>query len=339
MSALSQAMPLHLANTGTGDLRLCCPQCGTQVCIVREDSEVAPLRTNCPHCGLPIALQDGIWRTMHPTESARLAGTVSAYETVRTAEGRWSADSGFYLALPWHDTTSRFAAQWQIRGSSFSFLQAKILPVLQKRLGKSSLRILDLGAGNCWMSYRLALAGHRPLAIDLCTNAQDGLGAARHYENALGRLFPRFEASMDRLPFADAQFDLAIYNASFHYSQDYAATVREALRVLVPSGFILIVDSPTYPTEADGEAMLREKSAEFMRRFGTDSGNMGGLEFLTPERLAKLEVLGIRWQRFSPWYGIRWALRPMIAKLRGRRRPSAFFIYLGTPALQREASR
>jgi len=330
MTTLSQVMPLHLANTVAGDLRLCCPQCGTQVCTIRDDFEAAPLRTSCPRCALPITLRDGIWHAMHPDESTRLAGTLSAYESVRKIEGRWSADSAFYLALPWRDTTGRFTSQWHIRGLSFSFLQAKIVPVLQRRVGKTSLRILDLGAGNCWMSYRLALAGHRPVAVDLCINAQDGLGAALHYKNALGRLFPRFEAGMNRLPFADAQFDLAIYNASFHYSQDYAATLREALRVLGRGGSILIVDSPTYPKESDGEAMLQEKSAEFTRKFGTDRGNMGGQEYLTPQRLAKLQALEIRWQRLSPWYGIRWALRPVIARLRGRRRPSDFVIYLGT---------
>ena len=41
-----------------------------------------------------------------------------------------------------------------------------------------ALRILDLGAGNGWMSYRLALQGHLPIAVDLLTNDRDGLGAA-----------------------------------------------------------------------------------------------------------------------------------------------------------------
>jgi len=137
---------------------------------------------------------------------------------------------------------------------------------------------------------------------------------------------------MDRLPFANGQFDLAIYNASFHYARDYDATVREAVRVLRPDGAILIVDSPTYRREADGEAMKREKAIAFTRSFGTDLGGMGGQEYLTPERLARLEQIGIRWRRYSPWYGWRWALRPMIARLAGRRRPSQFHIYLGTLA-------
>jgi SAM-dependent methyltransferase len=135
---------------------------------------------------------------------------------------------------------------------------------------------------------------------------------------------------MDSLPFADHQFDLAIYNASFHYSQDYEATLLEAVRVLKPQGAILIVDSPSYRREADGEAMKREKTAEFARNFGTSSGGMGGQEYLTPERLACLEQIGIKWRRYSPWYGWRWAMRPLAARIAGRRRPSRFHVYVGT---------
>jgi SAM-dependent methyltransferase len=141
---------------------------------------------------------------------------------------------------------------------------------------------------------------------------------------------------MDRLPFRAGQFDVAIFNASFHYAQDYEVTLREALRVLRPGGAILILDSPSYRNEADGAAMKREKSAEFLRRYGTDGGNMGGQEYLTPERLARLENIGIRWRRYTPWRGWRWALRPFVARIAGRRRPSQFYVYFGT--LTREAT-
>jgi SAM-dependent methyltransferase len=213
---------------------------------------------------------------------------------------------------------------------SFEFLQKHVLPECMKRIGKQRLRVLDLGAGNCWMSYRLALNGHFPVAVDIGVGRKDGLGAAVHYTTSIGHLFPRFQAEMDHLPFVDGQFDLAIYNASLHYAQDYEGTVREAVRVLRPNGAIAIVDSPTYRRETEGEAMMNENAAEFSRKFGTDSGGMGGQGYLTPQRLARLERFGIRWQRYSPWYGWGWAMRPIRAVLTGRRRPSQFHIYLGT---------
>jgi SAM-dependent methyltransferase len=186
------------------------------------------------------------------------------------------------------------------------------------------------------MSYRLSLLGHLPVAVDLSVSPLDGLGAAGHYWTVPGLSFPRFQAEMDMLPFTAGQFDMAIFNASFHYSQDYEVTLRETLRVLRPGGVILIVDSPTYGHEIDGEAMKREKSNEFLRRYGSDVGNMGGQEYLTPERLARLEKLGIRWRRYTPWHGWQWALRPFLACIAGRRTPSQFYIYLGTVTPERK---
>jgi SAM-dependent methyltransferase len=307
-----------------------CLRCTGSMGTPIQVTDLTTDRRECVECSSAIQAIDGIWRAIPPARARQLAPSLTAYETVREKEGRWSEDAEFYLSLPWRDSTGRFAEQWRIRARSFYFVQKNVLPECIRRLGQQRLSVLDLGAGNCWLSYRLASDGHLPVAVDVGIGRKDGLGAAVHYASSLGRLFPRFQAEMDCLPFADGQFDLAIYNASFHYAQDYEATILEALRVLRPQGAILIVDSPTYRVESDGEAMKREKVAAFASRFGTDAGGMRGQEYLTPERLVSLERAGIRWRRFSPWYGWRWATRPLAARLGGRRRPSRFHIYLGT---------
>jgi SAM-dependent methyltransferase/uncharacterized protein YbaR (Trm112 family) len=312
------------------ELTLCCPVCRGEMEAFITAIEPAPDQLVCDACGSDLLLRDGIWRAIPAGRFARLAGPLSNYEEVRKAEGRWSTHAEFYLSLPWKDTTKQFSAQWRIRAHSFRYMTKNLLPLCARGLGKRYLRILDLGAGNCWMSYQLSLLGHLPVAVDLSTSEFDGLGAARHYRAVSGITFPCFQAEMDRLPFAVSQFDAAIFNASFHYARDYEATLSETLRVLRPGGSILIMDSPTYRNEADGEAMRRDKSDEYLRRYGSDSGNMGGQEYLTPERLARLEKFGIRWRRYTPWRGWRWALRPFFARISGRRRPSQFHLYLGT---------
>jgi len=332
MNASAAIRPEGLQASDWAELRLRCPKCAAMMEAPINLTDFAVDTQECARCGSAIYAIDGIWRAILPGRASQLDASLSVYEAVREAEGRWSENAEFYRSLPWQDTTGRFAGQWMIRASSFDFLRKHILPACIKMIGQQRLRVLDLGAGNCWMSYRLALYGHYPVAVDIGVGRKDGLGAAIHYRSVLERPFPRFQAEMAWLPFADNQFDLAIYNASFHYAKDYEATVLEAMRVLRPNGAILIVDSPTYRVEADGEAMKGAKAAEFTRRFGTDSGSMGGQEYLTAERLARMERIGIRWRRYSPWYGWRWALRPMMARLAGRRRPSQFHIYLGTLA-------
>jgi SAM-dependent methyltransferase len=327
-SAAVRRQPLPADRWAAVTLR--CLRCAGSMGTPIQVTDLASDRRECVRCSSAIQAIDGIWRAVLPARARQLAPSLTAYEVVREKEGRWSQDAEFYLSLPWRDSTGRFTEQWRIRSKSFDFVRKHVLPEFIQRLGQQRLSVLDLGAGNCWLSYRLASSGHLPVAVDIGISRKDGLGAAVHYASSLGRLFPRFQAEMDCLPFADGQFDLAIYNASFHYAQDYEATILEALRVLRPQGAILIIDSPTYRVESDGEAMKREKAAAFASRFGTDAGGMRGQEYLTPERLLSLERAGIRWRRFSPWYGWRWATRPLAARLAGRRRPSRFHIYLGT---------
>jgi ubiquinone/menaquinone biosynthesis C-methylase UbiE len=335
MSAAIQLDPGILPQDDFAPVSLCCPACGKAVTPSGALDDRDRCVFECHGCRFEIEKLDGIWRALRPGRATEIQAPLLAYEKVRTLEGRCSEDPRFYLSLPWQDTSGLFAWQWKIRARSFAYLLAKMIPQQISRSKSRRLRILDLGAGNCWMSYRLALAGHAPVAVDISVNPGDGLGAAKHFQSRLEPMFPRFQAEMDYLPFGAGHFHLAIFNASFHYSQDYRRTIHEAMRVLVANGAILIVDSPTYRRETDGQAMTQENSAEFLRRFGSDEGTMDGRQYLTPKRLTDLESLGIRWTRYSPWYGWRWALRPLLARLAGRRVPSHFHIYLGLPVSDR----
>jgi SAM-dependent methyltransferase len=249
------------------------------------------------------------------------------YQRIRFAEGRGSATAEFYLHLPYKDVTGANQDQWSIRARTFRCFDHQVLPALAA--GRKSLDILDLGAGNGWLSYRLALREHRPVAVDLMTDSRDGLSAAQHFRSNLGVLFPCVQAELDNLPFADGQFDLAVFNASFHYSENYQRSLGEALRCLKSGGAIVIADTAWYSSEASGARMVAERHASFTKRFGTASGAIPSLEFLTDERLQALaQHFGLRWRVLTPFYGLLWAMRPVLAKLRGRREPSTFRIYV-----------
>ncbi len=295
-------------------IRLRCPRCGAGI-----------PEADCGACGFSITLQQGIARALPPESLARFTGFIQQYERVREAEGRGSERAEFYLGLPRGGGALQDPRQWRVRARSHAYLSGRLLAGPGRGAGK----VLDLGAGNCWMSYRLALAGYRPCAVDLVANDRDGMGAARHYLARLPALFPRFQASFDHLPFADAQFDAAVFNASFHYTTDGADALREALRCVRPGGAVIIADTPWYPREADGRRMLDEREQDFRRRHGVAGDSFAMLGFLTDARLQEMgHALSIRWEIHRPWYGLAWALRPVVAKVRGRRRPSRFRMYV-----------
>ena len=307
-----QAMP----EAAVEGIRLRCPRCGARAA---DDA--------CLACGFRFRQQeDGIVDALPPESRARLAKFVAEYEGIRAAEGRGSGNADYYLALPYRDLSGRDPPQWRIRARSHDYLVRHLLP---RGFREDACTVIDLGAGNGWMSHRLALAGCRPCAVDLAVNHSDGLGAARHYLACLPTPFPRFRASFDRLPFDDAQFDVAVFNASFHYCRDGAATLREALRCVKPGGSVIISDTPWYPREDDGRRMLAERRLDFMARHGTSGDALDAIGFLTDARLeAMARALGIRWEVHRPWYGTAWALRPLFAALRRRRAPSRFRLYV-----------
>ena len=247
------------------------------------------------------------------------------YRTIRSAEGRGSQEAAYYRALPYQDLSGKSSAQWAIRGKSYRYFERNVLSQLERKTGRE-LDVLDLGAGNCWMSYRLALRKHRPVALDIFADPMDGLGAARRY----GHCSPIVEAEFDQLPFRAASFDLAIFNASIHYSTDYRRTLNEVRRCLRPDGHFVIIDSPIYRRPEHGEKMRAERHTDFERRYGFRSDALPSLEYFDEPMLAGLaRDLNIRWSVHRPWYGWKWWWRPWKARLLRRRPPSRFWILDG----------
>jgi SAM-dependent methyltransferase len=247
------------------------------------------------------------------------------YRCIRHAEGRGSDGSEYYRALPGCKAGDPNAAMWAMRSRTYSYFEENILLPLEKRMQRP-LDILDLGAGNCWLSHRFSLRHHHTVAIDIFSDDLDGLRCARHYPAPLAVV----EADFNDLPVAAHSFDLAVFNASVHYSSDYNRTFSEVRGCLRPGGIVVVLDSPVYQLRKHGELMVGEKHEEFRKRYGFPSDALPSIEFLDVPALRRLErSAGIEWHIFKPWYGWSWHLRPLKAFLRGRRPPSRFWILVG----------
>lgn len=247
------------------------------------------------------------------------------YRAIRYAEGRGSDDPAYYRALPFQDLSGRNTAMWQMRARTYRFFERRILHPMECAV-RRPLDILDLGAGNGWLSYRLKQRKHNPYAVDIFLDARDGLLAARHYPVSVATVCAEF----DRLPFAAAQFDLAVFNSSLHYSTGYVLTLAEALRCLRPNGRLVVLDSPIYRRREHGLQMVAERHADFERRYGFRSDALPSMEFLDEACLRDLSrALRIEWTIYRPWYGWKWHLRPWRARLSGARVPSRFWILVG----------
>jgi SAM-dependent methyltransferase len=173
--------------------------------------------------------------------------------------------------------------------------------------------------------------GHVGIAIDLRDDNVDGLGAADPIAAEARPRFGRVVGSFEAVPLPDRCCDIAVFNAALHYALDLRATMAEAARIVRPGGRVVILDSPFYPSESDGRAMVADKRRAASERFGALAPDLTALpfiEFLTRDRLmaASPERLPA-WRRHRVRYPVAYELRPLLARLRGRRAPSRFDLW------------
>lgn len=301
-----------------------CPSCRA----VLELADRNLLR--CRREGLEYPCDGGIWRLLDPSLRAATEGFLARYRVVRRSEGWGSDDAGYYRELPFADRTGRHEEIWRLRAVTYRSFERHVLA-----RSAGGLTTLDLGAGNGWLAHRLARRQHRVAAVDLNDDTRDGLGAHIHY--GAPPPFVAVQASYDRLPWPDDFADLIVFNGSLHYSVDYVATLREARRVLRPDGRLVVLDSPFYRRAESGAAMVRERDEALRAAHGDDLPTSDGEGYLTLERLRRLgKQLGIAWQVVTPFYGVRWALRPLLNGLRGLRAPMRLHLVIGRLSAPRD---
>lgn len=292
------------------DWQFICPETGVTLERVAEDTFQSADGT------IAYRRVAGVWQFLPAVREQVLAQFMAEYETVRSAEKRGSLTPAYYAALPYRDLTGQFSADWQIRARSFDCLLQKVLPNTVE-----GLKIVDLGAGNGWLAGRLAAMGANVIAVDLMLNQHDGLGAYRHYQAP----FIPIQAEFLGLPFAKSSADFIIFNASLHYVADFAHLFTDLLPILRPNGSIVIVDTPFYQLQISGEQMVAEREAAFRQEFGFASNAQQSENFLTWDRLKQLsQQHRFTYKTLWPKHPLHLRLRPLKAKLRGRREPARF---------------
>lgn len=132
------------------------------------------------------------------------------------------------------------AARWdQLRGLHVPEREvedalAALLP--DRRIGD----LLDIGTGTGRMLVRFGLRAARATGVDL-SREMLAVARAKLAEAGLRHCHVR-HGDMYQLPFHTASFDLALLYQVLHYAEAPAEVVREAARVLRPTGRLLVVD-------------------------------------------------------------------------------------------------
>lgn len=299
--------------------RLRCPECGGAAFALAGD-------LLCPAEGRRIEGRGGLLPLLSERRREELRPFVEAYRRVRRDEG-WGGSPAYYRNLPLRDGSGRHRAIWRIRARSYRL----IARTLRSRYDGRSLRILELGAGNGWLSVRLAARGHFVLATDVSSDAEDGLGALARYAPpalAVDRLTAAL-AELEELPLDDAQFDVVIAAGSLHYASDLRRAVREAHRVLRPGGLFVVADSPTYDCPEAGRVMVARRRSWHEERYGIDEATDRTTGFLV--RVAFTDLLvetGFHVEHRFFFEGTQRALSRVYRRMRHLGAPARFPVFL-----------
>lgn len=299
----------------------CCPQCKCP--LEPRGSE----QLFCTRDHLTFFRENGIWRFLSPIKAEHYSSFVSNYEQIRHHEGWDIAQENYLRCLPFSGVKGPHAFVWKVRKASYiRLLKSIITPLSKKKNGK--LNILDAGAGNCWLSHQLTAQGHHCCATDIIDHSRDGLGAHTCYETH----FDVVQADFDELPLCPKQFDLVIFNGSFHYSQDYGKTMGEALSLLKDDGIIVILDSPFFTSEKSGEMMVRDSERHYHELLGQKRSQLDHEHFLCPEKLQGEKIpREIRWYSLFFFQSITFHFSRFLAKIRGQRERASFPLIIGVP--------
>ena len=122
-------------------------------------------------------------------------------------------------------------------------------------------RVMELGAGTCWVSHFLNLYGCRTVSVDVSPTALElGQELFRRDRRTRWELEPQFLAyDGHRLPAADASCDRIVLHDAFHHIPNPEEILREMARVL-RSGGVVAMSEPgrRHSLAADSQADMRE---------------------------------------------------------------------------------
>jgi SAM-dependent methyltransferase len=154
-------------------------------------------------------------------------------------------------------------------------------------LPPASGRALDMGAGRGISSYALARDGWQVTALEPDPSDLVGAGAIRALARDTGYTIDIVAEYSEKLPFADATFDVVNCRQVLHHARDLWQTCSEIFRVLKPGGVMIATREHVLTTRADLDMFLQQHTLH--KFYGGENAFMLD-EYLGAMREAGLQV-------------------------------------------------
>jgi SAM-dependent methyltransferase len=114
------------------------------------------------------------------------------------------------------------------------------------------VRVADLGCGEGYLTVETSRWAARVIAVDRSPEVLKrarSLATRRRVTNVIWK-----QGVLEQLPLRDGSVDVALFSQALHHADDPAQAMREAVRILVPGGRVLVLDLREH-----GEAWVRDR--------------------------------------------------------------------------------
>ena len=115
-----------------------------------------------------------------------------------------------------------------------------------------AVRYADLGIGDGLLTLMLAEIANSVTAVDISCEMLDQL--SKRAARAGLKNIETVQGELDCLPLEDASFDVVVLSQALHHAEQPGRALREARRILVPGGRVIVLD-----LLAHNEEWVREK--------------------------------------------------------------------------------
>lgn len=189
--------------------------------------------------------------TYNPSSPAAEAFQES-YLRLRASEGRMYTDDEL-RSLPFPETSNRHYSEWKLRAAS-------MLRLTRYLKAKKIRNILEVGAGNGWLSAQMA--SRIPARVTACdvnsSELQQGLRVFGRY----GQI--QFAQGDIRSGFLEGRkFQAVVFASSLQYFSSVDEIVEAANGCLADGGEIHILDTPLYETETEKQNAMQRSITYF----------------------------------------------------------------------------
>jgi SAM-dependent methyltransferase len=199
--------------------------------VTEDESEVREAVLRCRACAHEARVEGGIVDLMHeaPEFVVREADGLARFSAMMRSYG-WDRDR--VLSLPYVQD-----GYWYAQATAMH-------QTLHQNPFQPGDLVLDVGSNTCWASAMFVERNLRVVALDILTDAMQGLGTADLWMDAKNIHFERLRSVMFAPALASGAFDWVWCCEVLHHNhrENLERTLAELYRVLKPGGKLLVVN-------------------------------------------------------------------------------------------------